>query len=571
MSGETLPQPSHITKKEGVFYYRRRLPKPYISEVAISLRTRRFRFAEALAGQLDAAFHSFFAENSMPAFDIQAALRAYLQSELAALKERHLSTPFGARVHGQDGDFRPDAHERDLQSVNAYISVLKEALAMRASFQREEQANAIIGDQEATFTERVELALGLIRADLQVVQQAKKWLTEGLVPEISLDDAPVAPAPPATIQPAKTNTEAGSTLSAVLPRFLKQMVQDEGWRGQTLKQNTNTYEMFRQHCGDRAVQSYSRRDVASFFDVLREMPSKYGQDRRLRGKAPAEIAELTKELDVPRMTMKTVKRHSSALGRLFTYLKARGEFEGENPAHGHEFPMKGRKNQGRQMWEGERLRQLFHSPVWQGCLSERFRSTPGVQIIRDDKFWLPLLGLYHGNRLEEFAQLTRRDLGQEGGIWFLQITDEGEGQQLKNEQSKRRVPIHPELLRMGFVEYAEKIAPKPDASLFPELKPGGPDGKKGFYFTKWWSRYRQAIGVGKKGYDYHSFRHSVTNKLAANGVPLEVRNQLLGREGKSVDEQVYLKELPLPLLADAIGKVAWPELEGLFTATPYQP
>jgi hypothetical protein len=33
----------------------------------------------------------------------------------------------------------------------------------------------------------------------------------------------------------------------------------------------------------------------------------------------------------------------------------------------------------------------------------------------------------------------------------------------------------------------------------------------------------------------------LTNKLAANGVPLEVRNQFLGREGKPVAEQIYLK------------------------------
>lgn len=564
MRGETLPQPSHITKKEGVYYYRRRLPKPHVSEIAISLRTRRFRLAEALGDDLSSAFDSFFTENTMTAFDVQDALRSYLKAQLAALRELHLSTPYGTRLHGQQRDSRPEAHQRDLQSVDAYIDVLKEALAKRASFQREEQAATIIGEQEATFTDRVELALGLIRADLQVMQQSKAWLADGIVAEISVE-APAITPPLVSHTPAPdvVAKEAGPTLSEVLPRFLKQMEQEEGWRGQTVKQNVNTYELFKKHCGDKPVQSYVRRDVASFYDVLKEMPSGYGQEPRLRGRAPAEIVALTKGQDVPRMVMKTVKRHSSALGRLFTYLKKRGEYEGENPAHGHEFPMKGRKNQKRQMWEGERLTQLFNSPVWQGCLSESRRSTPGTKIIRDHRYWLPLLGIYHGNRLEEFAQLTRRDLGQEDGIWFLQITDEGEGQQIKNEQSKRRVPLHPELIRMGFVDYAQAAANADGKPLFPKLKPGGPDGKKGFYFTKWWSRYRQAIGGAEKGLDYHSFRHSVNNKLVVANVSLEIRNQLLGREGKTVEEQFYIKELPLPMLAAAIAKVEWSELRGL--------
>ncbi|WP_431272335.1 DUF6538 domain-containing protein [Dankookia sp. P2] len=51
-----LPHGSHIARKRGVFYYRRRLPGRICSEVAISLRTRHFREAEHLARALDRAF-----------------------------------------------------------------------------------------------------------------------------------------------------------------------------------------------------------------------------------------------------------------------------------------------------------------------------------------------------------------------------------------------------------------------------------------------------------------------------------------------------------------------------------
>jgi integrase len=256
--------------------------------------------------------------------------------------------------------------------------------------------------------------------------------------------------------------------------------------------------------------------------------------------------------------MKTIKRHFSALGRLFTYLKRRGEYEGENPAHGFEFPSKGRARDKRKMWEGDLLRKLFVSPVWAGCLSEDGRSSPGSLIIKDNKYWLPILGLFHGNRLEEFAQLRRSDVRCEGDIWFLDINDEGT-KQLKNEQSKRRVPIHPRLKQLGFLDYVWAVTSKPEDQVFPDLQPGGPDGKLGYSFTKWWTRYRKDIGVYTRGLDYHAFRGSVATKLAAVGVSLDLRNELLGHEGKSVDERVYQKGLPLNVLAEAIARVEWSE------------
>ena len=89
-----------------------------------------------------------------------------------------------------------------------------------------------------------------------------------------------------------------------------------------------------------------------------------------------------------RITMKTVKRHFSALGRLFAYLKRGGEITGENPAHGFEFPDKRRAKEARDDWPSDELNKLFRSPVWTGCQSDSRRSRPGTLIVKDDKYWL---------------------------------------------------------------------------------------------------------------------------------------------------------------------------------------
>jgi len=166
----------------------------------------------------------------------------------------------------------------------------------------------------------------------------------------------------------------------------------------------------------------------------------------------------------------------------------------------------------RDAWTAEELTNLFASPVWRGCRGETRRSEPGTHVIKDAKFWLPILALFHGARLEEFADLRRRDIGREGGTWFVRIT-EAEGRRLKTKNAERMVPLHPEVLRLGFVEHAERIAPDPGDPLFPDLEPQGKDRKRGPRMTRWFVNYRRQIGLYREGVAMHAFRHAAITRL----------------------------------------------------------
>jgi len=75
------PQVNHIVRKDGVCYYRRRLPSPAGGEVCLSLRTKRLREAEYRAELLDRAFGDALRRVEMgtnePA-DLNAILRTHL-------------------------------------------------------------------------------------------------------------------------------------------------------------------------------------------------------------------------------------------------------------------------------------------------------------------------------------------------------------------------------------------------------------------------------------------------------------------------------------------------------------
>lgn len=54
-------------------------------------------------------------------------------------------------------------------------------------------------------------------------------------------------------------------------------------------------------------------------------------------------------------------------------------------------------------------------------------------------YWLSLLGLITGARLEELCQLPAGDFIEQG---FIRITDSSESQCLKNSSSRRVLPPH---------------------------------------------------------------------------------------------------------------------------------
>ncbi|MEN6541795.1 site-specific integrase [Parvibaculum sp.] len=494
--------------------------------------------------------------------DLQSILRQYLQQLIDDDLRRYNSAAPGEPIYAKG---KPSVHDEmdvvdyDLETISFLQMDLREWIAKREIKHVQQDMDELMAKHGLTEEQRIPLGRGLLQAQLQALDVAKKRLLKHEHIELaSLSPFAGPTATTATAAPILV----GPLMSEALPAFIEHQMQEEGWTGQTLLQNRMTYRIFQEVCGDRPVSDYKRRDCTAFYDTLKGLPALWSKDTRWKGMGIREIVEQSKGEDINRLAIKTVKRHFSALGKFFDYLKRRGEYEGENPAHEHNFPTnkKGRSNRMRDQWKGEKLSKLFSSPVWTGCVSAGRRTAVGKVIVRDEKFWLPILGLYHGNRLEEFAQLVRSDIRLEGSIWYFDINDE-DGKQVKNEQSKRRVPIHPEVLKLGFLVYLNEVTSNPNDQVFPELTPGGADGKLGHNFSKWFTRYRKDIGVYERGLDYHSFRHGVTTKLYEANISPVIVDELTGHEGVGTGQTVYKKEMSLSVLHDAISKVDWPEVD----------
>jgi integrase len=77
--------------------------------------------------------------------------------------------------------------------------------------------------------------------------------------------------------------------------------------------------------------------------------------------------------------------------------------------------------------------------------------------------WLPWLAAFTGARIGELAQLWGEAIRIEHGVYFMQIRAAPDGGSLKNPHSERKVPLHPILIREGFLEF---VKAKGDGPLF---------------------------------------------------------------------------------------------------------
>ncbi|MFZ3410237.1 site-specific integrase [Vibrio chagasii] len=127
-------------------------------------------------------------------------------------------------------------------------------------------------------------------------------------------------------------------------------------------------------------------------------------------------------------------------------------------------------------------------------------------------FWIPLLLRYLGARLNELCGLHASNIVQIDNIPSVVINDDIEGQRVKNNNSIRVIPIHSELIRLGFLEFVES---KSGSRLFPELPL-----VNGYYShnaSNWFARRRAQLKLGK-GLDCYSFRHRLITELRENDI-----------------------------------------------------
>jgi integrase len=169
-------------------------------------------------------------------------------------------------------------------------------------------------------------------------------------------------------------------------------------------------------------------------------------------------------------------------------------------------------------------------------------------------YWIPIIALYTGMRLEEIGQLWVGDVKCENNIWYFDVNS-SEDKQLKNKSSVRRVPIHYDLIELGFITYVKALeCPR----VFPLLK-ADIYGRLTQNWSKWFGRHLTKLGINDDSKVFHSFRHLMKDALRNSGVDEAVSDAITGHSSSSIG-RAYGKGYGLSMLNKAIQSIKY---EGL--------
>lgn len=193
----------------------------------------------------------------------------------------------------------------------------------------------------------------------------------------------------------------------------------------------------------------------------------------------------------------------------------------------------------RKPFHTDELNKLFNqSPWYKDEIIKNLRSN-------QDKFFIPLIGLLQGMRLNEIAQLYLDDIVLNHGIPCIMVRDDKKDQQLKNATAERLIPIHSKLVDLGLFAYIEELQKKKEKRLFPQLYHTKGKGYGQAFSKKFNNRKFKETWVDKDRLedrrimtDFHSLRHTFSTRLA------EVENRpmvsaLLGHGQLSETDKTY--------------------------------
>ena len=265
----------------------------------------------------------------------------------------------------------------------------------------------------------------------------------------------------------------------------------------------------------------------------------------------AEFINDTKESGISLQTIQ--KKYLAAIGAIFDLAQSFGNYpKGDRPTSNHKIFNQRAKKKAKDKYGWK--------PFTKEDLVAIFNPTNLLSREKPCDYWLPLLGLFTGGRISELCQLKVHNIKPVEGIWAIDINDDDSDQSVKTGAGIRIIPLHPQLIELGFLDYLADVRPY-NGTIFPYMTPD-----KFNHYGKTPSRrfgeYLQLLGINDERKVFHSFRSTSNDRLKQNGVPEESRCQFIGHEHDTVNSQSYSTEHKVNFLQEHVSsKLTFPEID----------
>ena len=177
--------------------------------------------------------------------------------------------------------------------------------------------------------------------------------------------------------------------------------------------------------------------------------------------------------------------------------------------------------------------------------------------------WLVPLLAFTGARVGELCQLWAENVEKIDGISVVHIRPAPDGGTSKTEGSERTIPLHPELVRLGFLDFVRKRGSGPlfYAGTTRRAVRARPDGER--RHASKGTANRLAEWIRDLGFNdprkspNHAFRHWMKTAMLKASVATQVADKIQGHSSNSTAD-VY-RHVDLDMMAKALERIPVPK------------
>lgn len=296
---------------------------------------------------------------------------------------------------------------------------------------------------------------------------------------------------------------------------------------------------------DKLVSDIEYVDMINFVKILKMMPARRAIKKQFRDKTLDELLGMDIS-DADKLSVGTINTIIEAVSTFFSDCVLNKHME-QNLAVNISVKDDVSDDERRDKFESEDICMIF---------DEVKRSAPTFK--HDWEYWIFMLAMFSGARITEICQLhVEEDIRQIEGVWCLDINKNVSSKkdaiqkELKNNSSKRIIPIHPTLISLGFIDFVQERKQTNKAMLFSgitKIQKRNLGDKPSDFANK----LINDAGVVSTKKVFHSFRHTFKHLLKTAKVNDECRNNLCGHEYKSSGCPNYETKASVSDLYDAI-------------------
>lgn len=376
-----------------------------------------------------------------------------------------------------------------------------------------------------------------------------------------------------TAKPVVISDTENPKLSKALDRWLE--ANQHISKNQTDKKLT-WFRQFIRAFGDKRIGEYMMQDAREYVDTLDCLPSRYDTIAAYKRLNIVDAAKKAKQEGLSPTSADYANKKIEALRALWKFLMVEYDDTVQKNIFMDRKITRDKKTFGEEGFKAVsftsvELKTMFNAPIFTGMKRKSLPYTEGAVVLRDERYWIPLLLLFHGCRPNEICQLYKDDIRTHKSILFMRLTESHPDQRIKNKPSHRCVPVHSELLKCGFKGFVDAA---PDRRLFSALKVQQSTGRYSDSFAKGFGRFLVRSGIKdpaiKGKHVPYSFRHAwkdasrVAHDDENKRMDAFATRRLFGHVVEAGEGDTYgthYDERRVPALKRELDKISYPGLD----------